>query len=218
MSQRQTIPDSWKIFRIIGEFVDGFETMSNIGPAVTVFGSARALETHPHYAIAEKLTFDLAKKGFAIITGAGPGMMQAANQGAQRAGGISCGVGVDLPFESENPFVDRKYRLSFRYFFVRKVMFLKYSQAFIFLPGGIGTLDELFEVMTLIQTKKAKQVPIFLVGVEFWQGLIQWLQTSPLKQKFIELHDLNLFTVTDDCDSIVQSIAAAPPISPNPVF
>ncbi len=219
MSQRQTLFDSWKIFRIIAEFVDGFETMADIGPAVTVFGSARAPATHPYYSIAEKLTYALSNKGFATITGGGPGMMEAANQGAHRAGGVSCGVGVDLPFEAEyNPFVDRKYRLCLRYFFVRKVLFLKYSQAFIFLPGGVGTLDELFEVLTLIQTKKAKPVPIFLVGIDFWTGLIQWMKEAPLREQFIHADDLNLWTMTDDCDLIVEKIVAAQQIEPNVVF
>ncbi len=206
-NERKGQIEAWKVFRIIAEFVDGFETMADIGPSVSIFGSARIDESHPSYAIAKDLAYKISKKGMSVITGGGPGIMQAANQGAREAGGVSCGVSIDLPFEEQhNPFVDRKYKLCLRYFFVRKVLFLKYAQAYIFLPGGFGTLDELFEALTLVQTKRSEKFPIFLIGTAFWQGLMDWLKAVPLKEKFIKEEDFKTFTLTDDIDFVVSEI------------
>ena len=167
------VHDSWRLFGILSEFVEGFETLSSIGPSVSVFGSARLKSTSPYYQIGVDVAYKIAKKGFAIITGAGLSIMEAANKGAQKAQGHSCGLVIDLPFESEpNEFIDPKLKLRFRYFFVRKVMFVRYAQGFVFLPGGYGTLDEMFETLTLIQTKKIQPVPIYLIGTQFWKGLI----------------------------------------------
>jgi len=199
--------DAWKVFRIIAEFVEGFEKMTDIGPSVTIFGSARIAESDPYYAVARELAAKIAQKGISVITGGGPGLMAAANQGAQEVGGRSCGVSIDLPFEDEhNPFIDRKYRLSLRYFFVRKVMFLRYAQAFIFMPGGYGTLDELFETLTLIQTGRSHAFPVFLFGTEYWKGLIEWIQDVLLQRKLISSKDLHIFELTDNVDAIVNKI------------
>lgn len=207
MTEHKLELDAWKIFRILAEFVEGFETMTNLGPSVTIFGSARVAPTHPYYQIGKELANKIAKQGLGIITGGGPGLMAAANEGAREAKGRSCGVSIDLPLEEQhNPFVDRKYQLCLRYFFVRKVMFLRYAQAFIFLPGGVGTLDELFETLTLIQTRRTKPFPVFLFGTAYWQGLIDWLKAGPLQEKFINTSDLELFTLTDDVDFVVKTI------------
>ncbi|MCH9626586.1 MAG: hypothetical protein S4CHLAM2_02120 [Chlamydiales bacterium] len=199
--------DSWRIFRILSEFVDGFETMTHIGPSVSIFGSARTNPDSPDYQLATDVAKKIAERGFGIITGGGPGIMEAANKGAQQAKGSSCGISVSLPFEDDtNVHVDPKYRLVFRYFFVRKVMFIRYAQAFVFLPGGYGTLDELFEALTLIQTKKISPFPIFLMGTHFWQGMIDWLKAYPLKEKCLNESDFDLFTVTDDPDFVADEI------------
>lgn len=200
--------DSWKIFRIISEFVDGFETMNDIGPSVTIFGSARLQSDHPYYKLGETIACKIAEKGIGIITGGGPGLMEAANKGAQKGKAPSCGVAVDLPFEDDaNPYVDKKYLLKLRYFFIRKVLFIRYAQACIFLPGGLGTLDELFETMTLIQTHKTKRFPIFLVGKSHWEGLLKWANETLLEQNFISKSDLDELTITDDPDLIANKIA-----------
>lgn len=199
--------DSWRVFRIISEFVDGFETMTKIGPSVSIFGSARLGPSSPHYQLAVDVTQKIIKKGFAIITGGGPGLMEAANKSAQEAGGISCGICIDLPTEKEcNPYVDPTYRLRFRYFFVRKVMIIRYAKACVFLPGGLGTMDELFEVLTLIQTKKVLPFPIYLLGRSYWSGLEKWLKESALNEKTISEGDLKLFTLTDDPDEVADGI------------
>lgn len=199
--------DAWRVFRIISEFVDGFETMTNIGPSVSIFGSARLQPENPYYKLAIDVAEHITKKGFAIITGGGPGLMEAANKGAQMASGKSCGLGVDLPTEDElNPFIDRKYRLNFRYFFVRKVMFIRYAQAYVFLPGGYGTLDELFEALTLIQTNKINPFPIYLLGSEYWKGLIDWIKSTALTEKCIDENDLKLFTITDDPEEVANGV------------
>ena len=201
--------DSWRIFRIIGEFVDGFETMVSIGPSVSIFGSARMQESHPYYEQARLLAEKISSKGFAIITGGGPGVMAAANEGGQMGGSPSCGIAIALPHEDcHNAFIDKKYLLYTRYFFVRKVLFIRYAVACVFMPGGFGTLDELFETLTLIQTKKIKRIPIFLVGVEYWKGMIEWIQKSPIAENFLSSEDLELFRLTDDLDSIVEEIGA----------
>lgn len=200
--------DAWRIFRIISEFVDGFETMTDVGPSVSVFGSARIQPSNPYYALTEKVSEKIAAKGFAIITGGGPGVMEAANKGAQAAKGRSCGINISLPFEPKsNPFIDARYGLNFRYFFVRKVMFIRYAQAFVFMPGGFGTLDELFEALTLIQTKKIREFPIFLVGSKFWSGLVDWLKKAPHEEQMLSPDDFDRFTISDDPDQIAEAIA-----------
>lgn len=199
--------DSWRLFRIISEFVEGFETLSTIGPSISIFGSARLKQTSPYYQMGENVAYKIAKKGFSVITGAGPSIMEAANKGAQRAQGRSCGLVIDLPFESEpNAFIDPKLKIRFRYFFVRKVMFLRYAQGYVFLPGGYGTLDELFETLTLIQTKKIQPVPIYLIGTTFWKGLISWIKDTMLAQKCIDKSDLDFFIITDDLDEVASGL------------
>lgn len=202
--------DSWRLFRILSEFVEGFETLSSIGPSISIFGSARLKPSSPFYNIGVEVAYKIAKKGFAVITGAGLSLMEAANRGAQKAQGRSCGLVIDLPFESEpNEFIDPKLKLRFRYFFVRKVMFVRYAQGFVFLPGGYGTLDEMFESLTLIQTKKIQPVPIYLIGSSYWQGLIGWLRDTMLATKCIDKHDLDLFTITDDLDMVADGLERA---------
>lgn len=198
--------DSWSVFKIMGEFVDGFENLSKIGPCVSIFGSARTKPDHPHY----KLTVDIAEKivelGFGIITGGGPGIMEAANKGAKNALGPSVGLCIELPFEQTvNKFIDDDKSLDFDYFFVRKVMFMKYAQAFVVMPGGFGTLDELFEALTLIQTKKAEKFPVILVGKSFWDGCITWIKQELLtNNQYISKIDLDLFSVVDSPNEVVN--------------
>lgn len=199
--------DSWRVFRIISEFVDGFETMTNLGPSVSIFGSARLTETSVYYQLAVDVAQHIARKGFAIITGGGPGIMEAANKGAQEAKGHSCGIAVDLPFEADaNRYVDPKYRLSFRYFFVRKVMFIRYAQGYVFLPGGYGTLDELFEALTLIQTKKIKAFPIYLMGKDYWVEMLKWIEKTMVSHGCISKSDLDMFHITDDPEEVANGI------------
>jgi len=198
--------DSWSVFKIMGEFVDGFENLSKIGPCVSIFGSARTKPDHPHY----KLTVDIAEKivelGFGIITGGGPGIMEAANKGAKNALGPSVGLCIELPFEQTvNKFIDDDKSLDFDYFFVRKVMFMKYAQAFVVMPGGFGTLDELFEALTLIQTKKAEKFPVILVGKSFWDGCITWIKEELLtNNQYISKIDLDLFSVVDSPNEVAN--------------
>ena len=199
--------DSWRVFRIISEFVDGFERMTNIGPSVSIFGSARLPPNDPYYAMAVDVAEHIARKGFAVITGGGPGIMEAANKGAQEGGGASCGLSIDLPFEgSTNPYIDFKYNLRFRYFFIRKVMFIRYAQGYVFLPGGYGTLDELFEALTLIQTKKINYFPIYLMGKSYWEGLVDWMVKEVLGHECISPEDLKLFHITDDPEEVANGI------------
>jgi uncharacterized protein (TIGR00730 family) len=199
--------DSWRVFRIISELVDGFETMTNIGPSVSIFGSARLGQDSPYFKLAGEVAKRIAEKGFAIITGGGPGLMEAANQGAQQINGLSCGLAVDLPFETEpNPFIDPKYRLKFRYFFVRKLMFIRYAQGYVFLPGGFGTLDELFEALTLIQTKKIKQFPIYLIGKDYWEEMLWWIEKTMISHGCVSEQDLTLFKITDDPEEVASGI------------
>lgn len=200
--------DSWALFKIMGEFVNGFEQMSKIGPCVSIFGSARTQPDNPYYKLATEIAHKLTKQGFGIITGGGPGIMEAANKGASEGGGKSVGLNIDLPFEQHsNPFIDHDKNLEFDYFFVRKVMFVKYSQGFVVLPGGFGTLDELFEALTLIQTLKIGKFPIVLVGSSYWTGLIDWIKTSMLEmEKNISPQDLNLFKIVDTADDAVRII------------
>jgi hypothetical protein len=199
--------DAWRVFRIISEFVDGFETMTNIGPSVSIFGSARFSPDSPYYKLAVDVSQHIARKGFAIITGGGPGIMEAANRGAQEVKGRSCGLAIDLPFESEpNSFIDAKYRLNFRYFFIRKVMFIRYAQGYVFLPGGFGTLDELFEALTLIQTKKIKPFPIYLMGKGYWNQMLKWIEETMLAQGCISKEDFDMFHITDDPEEVANGI------------
>lgn len=199
--------DSWRVFRIISEFVDGFETMTNLGPSVTIFGSARLPPASPYYNLAIDVAQLVSKKGFAIITGGGPGIMEAANKGAQSVNGLSCGVSIDLPHETEpNRFIDPKLRLQFRYFFVRKVMFIRYAQGYVFLPGGYGTLDELFEALTLIQTKKIHAFPIYLMGKTYWEGLMGWIRQVMIPMNCLTEKELELIQITDDPDEVANGI------------
>jgi len=200
--------DSWQIFKIMSEFVEGFEKMNKIGPSVTIFGSARTKKDAEHYKIAQKIAKKLAKEGFGIITGGGPGIMEAANKGAQKGKGSSAGLNIVLPFEQEaNPFIDVDKLVDFNYFFVRKVMFVKYAQAFVVMPGGFGTLDELFEALTLIQTKKIEKFPVILFDTKFWSGLIDWIKkTLRDEYHYISPNDLDLIHLTDDLDEVVKII------------
>ncbi len=200
--------DSWQIFKIMSEFVDGFESMARIGPCVSIFGSARTKDDSPHYKMAEEIAFHLSQLGFGIITGGGPGIMEAGNKGAHRAGGKSVGLNIDLPHEqSSNPYIDHDKNINFDYFFVRKLMFMKYAQGFVVLPGGFGTLDELFEAITLIQTGKVAQFPIILVSSEYWTGLLDWVKTTMLdKEGNISPEDLDLVTVVDTCEEVSEAI------------
>jgi len=199
---------SWQIFKIMAEFVEGFEKLSRIGPCVSIFGSARTLPTNPYDGIAEEIAERLVRKGYGVITGGGPGIMEAGNKGARNAGGKSVGLNIDLPFEqSHNAFIDADKLLNFDYFFVRKLMFIKYAQGFIVLPGGFGTLDELFEALTLIQTHKIGKFPIILVGTSYWGGLMDWIrQTLLLSEHNISENDLSLFEVVDTAEEAVQRI------------
>lgn len=199
--------DSWRVFRILSEFVNGFELMTNLGPSVSIFGSARLKPGTPYYQLGVDVAKHISQKGFAIITGGGPGIMEASNKGAQEAKGKSCGVGIDLPMESElNAYIDLKYRLRFRYFFVRKVMFIRYAQGYVFLPGGFGTLDEMFEALTLIQTEKIHSFPIYLMGSAYWKGMMEWIEEVMLGSECISPEDLKLIQVTDDPEEVANGI------------
>ena len=201
--------DSWMVFKVMSEFVDGYEKLAKIGPCVSIFGSARLKREDKYY----EMTVEIAKKiteiGFGVITGGGPGIMEAGNKGAKEGGGKSIGLNIELPFEQHfNPYIDKSYSMDFDYFFVRKVMFVKYSQGFIVLPGGFGTLDELSEALTLIQTHKIGRFPIVLVGSEFWSGLLDWFSNTLLKNGLIAEGDLSLFRIVDSADEAVAHIKA----------
>jgi len=197
--------DSWRLFRIMSEFVDGFDTLSALPPAVSIFGSGRTKADDPYYQMAVDLSSSLAKAGYAVITGGGPGIMEAANKGAAEAGGVSIGLNITLPYEQEpNNFANLP--LNFKYFFVRKVMFIKYAMAFICMPGGFGTLDELFESLTLMQTHRIKAFPVILVGSEFWNGLFDWIKHCLLACGNIDHDDLRFFSIMDDVGEIVDHI------------
>ena len=200
--------NAWTMLKVIAEFVDGFESLNRIGPCISLFGSARTHPDSPHYQLAVRIAQKLTDAGYGIITGGGPGIMEAANKGASLQGGVSVGLNIDLPFEqSHNAYIDPDKNLSHRYFFVRKVMFVKYAQGFVVLPGGFGTLDEAFEVLTLIQTKKISAVPVILVGSSFWSGLKQWITEVMLeRENNINRADLDLLPIMDDPDDIVKYI------------
>ncbi|TVR70705.1 MAG: TIGR00730 family Rossman fold protein [Marinilabiliales bacterium] len=200
--------DSWTIFKVIAEFVEGFEKMSRIGPCVSIFGSARTSPENKYFKLAEEIAFKLTQSGYGVITGGGPGIMEAANMGARRGGGRSVGLNIDLPHEQgANLFIDSDKLINFSHFFVRKVMFVKYAQGFIVLPGGFGTFDELFEAITLIQTEKIGRFPIILVGKNYWKGLIEWIKEVMLEEeKYISPGDMELFSVVDAADEAVEKI------------
>lgn len=200
--------DSWKIFKIMAEFVEGFEKLARIGPCVSIFGSARTEPGSKYYKLAEEIAFELTQLGYGVITGGGPGIMEAANLGAKRGKGRSVGINIDLPFEQEpNLFIDPDKLITFDHFFVRKVMFMKYAQGFIVLPGGFGTFDELFEALTLIQTEKIGRFPIILVGEEYWKDLVKWIRKMMLEeQKNISTEDLDLFHVVNTAEEAVSKI------------
>ncbi len=199
--------DLWSVFKIMGEFVEGFDRMGRAGPCVSIFGSARLREDNPYYQQAVRLSEMITDLGFGVITGGGPGIMEAGNRGARNRKGKSVGLCINLPFEEQaNPYVDRKYMMVFDYFFARKVMFIKYAQSFVVFPGGFGTLDELFESLTLIQTKKINRFPVILIGTEFWGGLIDWIKDTLVKNGTISPGDMDLFHVTDDLDEAVNII------------
>jgi len=205
MKEDFTQEETWRVFRIMSEFVDGFETLSEVGKAVSIFGSSRSKPHSKYYKLAEELAYLLAKEGYAIITGSGPGLMEAANKGARRAKGKSIGLNIQIPSEQKpNKYVDTL--LDFSYFFVRKVMFVKYAKAFVIMPGGFGTLDELFESLNLIQTKRIREFPVVLMGKDYWKGMIDWLHQTALRQGNISREDLDIFKVTDDPKEAVRII------------
>lgn len=214
--------NSWAIFRIMSEFVDAYEKMNRIGPCVSIFGSARTNRNAKHYKMAVELSQRLVEEGYGVITGGGPGIMEAANRGANNAGGRSVGLNIELPHEQgHNPYIDQDKIINFHYFFVRKVALVKYAQAFIFFPGGFGTMDEVFEVITLVQTKKIDRIPLVFIGKNYWGGLLRWIQKIMLsKHQYIKEGDLDLFLMTDDVEEAVNYINAFydlpnHPMSPN---
>jgi uncharacterized protein (TIGR00730 family) len=200
--------DSWNIFKIMAEFVEGYDTLARIGPCVSLFGSARTKPDHPYYKMAEDIAEKLSERGLGVITGGGPGIMEAANKGAHDQKGSSVGLNINLPFEQvPNPYIDNDKLINFNFFFVRKVMFMKYAQGFIVLPGGFGTLDELFEALTLVQTKKTANFPVILVGTEFWGGMLDWIKEVMLKREGnISEEDMFLFKLVDTADEAVDEI------------
>lgn len=200
--------DSWQIFKIMSEFVEGFERMSKIGPCVSIFGSARTKPENKYYKLAEEIAFKLVKEGYGVISGGGPGIMEAANKGAKEGGGKSVGLNIELPFEQKpNDYIDRDKSIDFNYFFVRKTIFLKYSQGFIGMPGGFGTIDELFEALTLVQTNKIAEFPVVLVGKAYWEGLFKWIKDTMLEEEHnVSPKDLDLVKIVDTADEAVKHI------------
>ena len=199
------LQDAWRLFRILAEFVEGFDTMASVPPAVTVFGSARAAEGDEEYDRARELCRRLAGHGCSIVTGGGPGVMEAANRGAQEGGGLSIGLNIELPFEQQpNEYIDKL--ISFRYFFVRKVMFVKYAMAFIIFPGGFGTMDELFEALTLIQTRKIKPFPVYMIGRDYWSGLVDWVRGRMLAEDKILPEDMEIIHLVDSLDEVEEAV------------
>lgn len=214
------INDSWAIFKIIAEFVEGYERMAKIGPCISVFGSARTKPDNQYYKMGVRIAELLAEGGYGVITGGGPGIMEAGNKGAQQGGGKSVGLNIDLPFEqSHNPYIDQEHNLEFDYFFVRKVMFVKYAQGFVVLPGGFGTLDELFEALTLIQTKKINKRPVVLLGREYWTGMVDWIKGTMLEmENNISPEDLDLFGIVDtpeEAYDYIEEFYKSHELSPN---
>ncbi len=217
--QQERLKDTWRVFRIMSEFVEGFERMGSLGPSVSVFGSARTQPGTPYYDLGVEVGRTLAERGYAVITGGGPGIMEAANKGAQEAGGVSVGLNIALPHEQgTNPYVDPAHALAFEFFFARKTMFVKYAQGYIVLPGGFGTMDELFESLTLIQTRKTARFPVVLMGVDYWGGLLTWIRTTLLDGGFISPGDPDLVALTDDPDEavgIIEAFSSETGIAPN---
>lgn len=205
--QEIKVKDSWQIFKIMSEFVDGFEKLAKIGPCVSIFGSARTKSEHKYYLMTVEIARLLAERGYGVISGGGPGIMEAANKGSYEAGGKSVGLNIELPFEQfHNRYIDRDKLLEFNYFFVRKVMFMKYSQGYIVMPGGFGTMDELFEAITLIQTGKIARFPIVLVGTDYWNGLLKWVEETMLGNAYIAEEDLKLYRVVDTAEEATEHI------------
>jgi uncharacterized protein (TIGR00730 family) len=203
----KTQDDIWRIFRVMSEFVEGFQTLSKLGPCVTIFGSARTKPGSRYYELTSTVAKEFVRNGYGIISGGGPGSMEAANKGAKEAGGASIGINIDLPFEqSPNPHIDKDKLITFRHFYVRKVMFAKYAQAFVVMPGGFGTLDELFESITLVQTKKVTPFPIILMGKEYWGGMLDWVKTTMIAEGTISKNDLTVFSLTDDPKKAAQIV------------
>ena len=199
--------DSWALFKIMGEFVNGYEKLSSIGPCISIFGSARTHANHPTYLLTVEIAKAISELGYGIISGGGPGIMEAANKGAQEANGVSVGLNIELPFEQKsNPYIDQDKLIDFQYFFVRKVMFVKYAQGFVVMPGGVGTLDELFEAFTLLQTSKVNKFPIILVGRQYWDGLINWIKGKLLRENNISTEDLELFEVVDTKEEVMDCL------------
>ena len=199
--------DSWSLFKVMSEFVNGYEKLSSIGPCISIFGSARTKSKHPTYVLTTEIAKAVSKLGYGVITGGGPGIMEAANKGANEVGGVSVGLNINLPMEQEsNKYIDKDKLIDFQYFFVRKVMFVKYAQGFIVMPGGVGTLDELFESFTLLQTSKIDKFPIILVGRDYWKGLIDWIEEKLLRQNNISPEDLKLFEVVDTVEEVIECL------------
>lgn len=199
--------DSWSLFKVMSEFVNGYEKLSSIGPCISIFGSARTKSNHPTYVLTTEIAKAVSKLGYGVITGGGPGIMEAANKGANEVGGVSVGLNINLPMEQEsNKYIDKDKLIDFQYFFVRKVMFVKYAQGFIVMPGGVGTLDELFESFTLLQTSKIDKFPIILVGRDYWKGLIDWIKEKLLGQNNISPEDLKLFEVVDTVEEVIECL------------
>ena len=199
--------DSWALFKIMGEFVNGYEKLSSIGPCISIFGSARTHANHPTYLLTVEIAKAISELGYGIISGGGPGIMEAANKGAQEANGVSVGLNIELPFEQKsNTYIDQDKLIDFQYFFVRKVMFVKYAQGFVVMPGGVGTLDELFEAFTLLQTSKVNKFPIILVGRQYWEGLINWIKDKLLRENNISAEDLELFEVVDTKEEVMDCL------------
>lgn len=199
--------DSWSLFKVMSEFVNGYEKLSSIGPCISIFGSARTKSNHPTYVLTTEIAKAVSKLGYGVITGGGPGIMEAANKGANEVGGVSVGLNINLPMEQEsNKYIDKNKLIDFQYFFVRKVMFVKYAQGFIVMPGGVGTLDELFESFTLLQTSKINKFPIILVGRDYWKGLIDWIKEKLLGQNNISSEDLKLFEVVDTVEEVIECL------------
>ena len=217
--QQRHAEDTWRVFRIMSEFVEGFQRLSSIGPSVSVFGSARTPPGTPYYELGVEVGKALVKRGYAVITGGGPGIMEAANRGAQEAGGASVGLNIELPHEqSSNPYVDPDKNLTFDFFFARKTMFVKYAQGYVVLPGGFGTMDELFESLTLIQTRKTARFPVVLMGSDYWGGLLDWINGTLLAGEYISPEDPDLLTLTDDPDeaaAVIDRFCNETGVSPN---